>query len=193
MFIHNLNMNENVMEKNIVTIGLLMVSLALLPLASAQAFQFKDLQSGSVSINAQMERADDSLQFTPNYTSFIIKNIVFNFSNAKPSYTFEQYQAFLSPSLFTIDGSFLSEDQVFNRTFDETLKGFDQKVELNLHMDSDYPKVEKASGVTKYTWEGEVPAVIKFGTYDRAEWGVNGDLIVLDNGSATLKLASLKS
>ena len=56
----------------------------------------------------------------------------------------------------------------------------------------DFSNTEKASGVTKYTWDNDkFPGFIHFGSFDRAEWGVKGDMVVLDNGSAILTVAPL--
>jgi len=76
------------MEKTI-AIGLVLVILVSLPLVNAQAFQTKDLQSGSVSIKAQLVKKEN----VPGITYFNIKNTVFNFSNTKLTYTFVPYSA----------------------------------------------------------------------------------------------------
>ena len=72
------------------------------------------------------------------------------------------------------------------------MKSFDQTVDLELPTYiGDFSNTEKASGVTKYTWDNDkFPGFIHFGSFDRAEWGVKGDMVVLDNGSATLTLAT---
>src|SRR6476620_1293497 len=129
------------MEKNIFAIGIVMVILVFLPLVNAQAFQTKDLQSGSVSINAQLVK-----KYTvPGITYFTIKNIVFNFSNTKLSYTFRPYSdPAVDSNLFFLAGSM----KIKNSQMPNVSNVIDAYVFVSIS-NSD---IQNVSGVTRYSF-----------------------------------------
>jgi hypothetical protein len=180
------------MEKTI-AIGLVLVILVSLPLVNAQAFQTKDLQSGSVSIKAQLVKKET----VPGITYFTIKNAVFNFSNTKLTYTFIPYSApSVDSNLFFLAGSMkIKNSQIPN---------LNDVIDAYVFVSISNSDIQNASGVTKYSFNNTERTVnnnltsassadsdsnrIKIGDATWPRSHVTGELIVLDNGSATLSL-----
>ena len=129
------------MEKTI-AIGLVLVILVFLPLVNAQAFQTKDLQSGSVSIKAQLVKKET----VPGITYFTIKNVVFNFSNSKLNYTFNPYSApSIDSNLFFLAGSM----KIKNSQMQNGSNVIDAYVFVSIS-NSD---IHNASGITRYSFK----------------------------------------
>ena len=128
------------MEKNIFAIGIVMVILVFLPLASAQAFQTKDLQNSSASIKAHLVSDGTSFMKTKDFT---IKDTVFSINNTKlEGYTFEPSSSYMTDNDYTGSGTMKIENSKDPNVSNITIA----HVDFNF----DFINVLKANGMTKY-------------------------------------------